>query len=62
MNKIIRLYAIVCASFWLWNLIFHTIMMDTTVIELIWCSIIFGLSVWLYEIRSKDEEDIKEKN
>ena len=62
MNKLIRLFAIVCASFWLWNLIFHTIMMDAYIWELVYCLIMFGLSIWLYEITSKNEEDIKEEN
>ena len=62
MNKLIRLFAIVCASIWLWNLIFHTIMMDVTIWELIYCLGMFGLSIWLYEIKSNDEEDIEEEN
>jgi len=61
MKKIIRLFAIVSASFWLWNLIFHTIMMDAYIWELIYCLIMFGMSVWLYEIQN-DEKDIKEEN
>lgn len=61
MKNIIRLFAIVSASFWLWNLIFHTIMMDAYIWELIYCLIMFGMSVWLYEIQN-DEKDIKEEN
>ena len=62
MNKLIRLFAIVSASFWLWNLIFHTIMMDAYIWELVYCLIMFGLSVWLYEIKSKVEKDTQEEN
>jgi len=62
MNKLIRLFAIVGASIWLYNLVYHTIMMDAYIWELIYCLGMFGLSVWLYEITSKNEEDIKEEN
>lgn len=62
MNKIIRLFAIISASLWLWNLIYHTLVMDTTIWMLIYYFIMFGMSVWLYEIKSKDEKNTKEEN
>jgi hypothetical protein len=37
-------------------------MMDAYIWELIYCLGMFGLNVWLYEITSKNEEDIKEEN
>jgi hypothetical protein len=62
MNKLIQLFAIVGASIWLYDLVYHTIMMDATIWELIYCLGMFGLSIWLYEIKSNDEEDIEEEN
>jgi hypothetical protein len=53
MNNLIKIFALISASFWLWNLIFHTIMMDTTIMMLVWYLVIFGLSVLLYEIKSE---------
>ena len=62
MKTIIRLFAMINASLWLWNLIYHTLIMDTTIWILVCYFIMFGISVWLYEIKSKDEKNTKEEN
>jgi hypothetical protein len=55
MKKIIRLFAIISASFWLCDLIYHTLMVDITIWMLVYYFIMFGMSVWLYEIKSKEK-------
>jgi hypothetical protein len=60
MKYFIRLFAILSAAFWLCNLIYHTIMIDARMWELICYLGMYGLSIWLYEILN-NEKDIKEE-
>jgi hypothetical protein len=57
MKAFIKLFAAISAPFWLWNLIFHAIMGDTSLIELICCLVMFGISVWTYEWLREDPNE-----
>ena len=56
MRQFIKVFAVINAIIWLWNMIIATITISANFWELFFCLIMFTASIWLYESQQEDPE------